>query len=104
MTPTLLGSIPYEGIKFGMYDVFKRFFHEENDSKEKKVLKSVLSGALAGAFSPNSVAFSFAHSANFPSLSYGGRNRHLSKRHCSPNDASSSTIIRPFDQLMLFST
>ena len=53
MTPTLIGSIPYEGIKFGMYDVFKRaltsFDHQINGpSSEKKVFISVMAGALAG--------------------------------------------------------
>jgi hypothetical protein len=52
MMPTIIGSIPYEGIKFGMFDVIKHFLISIDpsltSSNEKKLFLSVMSGALAG--------------------------------------------------------
>mmetsp|Transcript_33169 Transcript_33169/g.51849 ORF Transcript_33169/g.51849 Transcript_33169/m.51849 type:complete len:308 (-) Transcript_33169:177-1100(-) len=50
MTPTLLGAIPYEGIKFGMYDVFNSLLKPHTEGlgpRGQKFVNSVISGALA---------------------------------------------------------
>lgn len=52
MTPTLIGAIPYEGIKFGVYDVVLRTMvrrNQESGVLEINVLQSTMAGGIAGA-------------------------------------------------------
>jgi solute carrier family 25 phosphate transporter 23/24/25/41 len=48
MTLTLIGAIPYEGIKFAAYDLLKRAYNS-NDENERWVKSPALNNALMGA-------------------------------------------------------
>lgn len=50
ITPTLLGAMPYEGIKFGTVGVLERIFpkDESNDSKSYKVTRKLIFGGCGG--------------------------------------------------------
>lgn len=49
-TPTLLGALPYEGVKFGSYDVFKKVLLPEGHAynRQQVVMVHLACGALAG--------------------------------------------------------
>ncbi|CAK4077933.1 unnamed protein product [Aphanomyces euteiches] len=44
MGPTLVGSIPYEGIKFGSYDIFRAFLPKDTDPGSDFVGKMICGG------------------------------------------------------------
>lgn len=50
MTPTLLGAVPYEGIKFGTVGLLERYFpiKEENPGVLRKVIFGGCGGVMAG--------------------------------------------------------
>ena len=45
--PTIIGAMPYEGIKFGVYGFLSNYYGE-NNSRNRSVMFSMCSGALAG--------------------------------------------------------
>merc|ERR1719215_1543665 len=49
ITPTLIGAIPYEGIKFGTVGICEKLFPAEpNEDKKQKVLRKLMFGGLGG--------------------------------------------------------
>lgn len=50
ITPTLIGAMPYEGIKFGTVGILERTFpkDENNDSKSYKVTRKLMFGGCGG--------------------------------------------------------
>lgn len=49
VTPTLIGAIPYEGIKFGTVGLCESMFPMEDSDKKQKVFRKLLFGGLGGA-------------------------------------------------------
>ena len=52
LTPTMIGAIPYEGVKFGVYDVLKTFTADSSwaqDGAAGRTYHSLFCGASAGA-------------------------------------------------------
>jgi hypothetical protein len=50
ISPTLLGAMPYEGIKFGTVGILERTFPKDNsnDSKSYKVTRKLIFGGCGG--------------------------------------------------------
>lgn len=48
MTPTLLGAMPYEGIKFGTVGILERFFPSDEVSPTRKMIFGGAGGVMAG--------------------------------------------------------
>ena len=49
ITPTLLGAMPYEGIKFGTVGILEKMYPKEKDDKSSNVTRKLMFGGAAGA-------------------------------------------------------